>query len=77
MSEREELIQINDCGGEPACYLPATRIKFAFSDKQKASAVFTQDRLSRLISRLQKIHDEGSKAVARYKGAVRDLPVVG
>ena len=75
--ECEELVQINDCGDEPACYLPATRIKFAFSGKQKVSAVFSQDRLSQLISRLQKIHDEGSKAVARYKGAVRDLPVVG
>ena len=77
VTEREELVQINDCGGEPACYLPATRIRFAFSDKQKASAVFSQDGLSRLISRLQGIHGEGSKAVARYKGAVRDLPVVG
>ena len=77
VSEREELVQIDDCGGDPVCYLPATRIRFAFSGKQKVSAVFTQNRLSRLISRLQKIHDEGSKAVARYKGAVRDLPVVG
>ena len=77
VAEREEIIPINDCGDEPACYLPATRIKFAFSGRQKVSAVFSQDGLSRLISRLQKIHDEGSKAVARYKGAVRDLPVVG
>ena len=77
VAEREELIQINDCGGDPACYLPATRIRFAFSGKQKVSAVFSQDGLSRLISRLQKIHDEGSKAVTRYKGAMRDLPVVG
>ena len=77
MAECEELIQINDCGDDPACYLPATRIRFAFSGKQKISAVFSQDGLSQLISRLQKIHDEGSKAVARYKGAMRDLPVVG
>ena len=73
----EELIQINDCADDPACYLPATRIKFAFSGRQKISAVFSQDRLSQLISRLQDIHGEGSKAVARYKGAMRDLPVVG
>ena len=77
VTECEELVQINDCGGEPACYLPATRIRFAFSGKQKVSAVFSQDGLSRLISRLQDIHGEGSKAVARYKGTVRDLPVVG
>ena len=77
VTEREELVQINDCADEPACYLPATRIRFAFSGKQKISAVFSQDGLSRLISRLQGIHDDGSKAVARYKGAVRDLPVVG
>ena len=77
VTECEEIIQINDCADDPACYLPATRIKFAFSGRQKVSAVFSQDGLSRLISRLQKIHDEGSKAVARYKGAVRDLPVVG
>ena len=77
VTEREELVQINDCGDDPVCYLPATRIRFAFSDKQKMSAVFSQDRLSQLISRLQGIHDEGSKAVARYKGAMRDLPVVG
>ena len=75
--ECEELIQINDCGDEPVCYLPATRIRFAFSGKQKVSAVFSQDGLSRLISRLQGIHNEGSKAVARYRGAMRDLPVVG
>ena len=73
----EELIQINDCADDPACYLPVTRIKFAFSGRQKISAVFSQDRLSQLISRLQDIHGEGSKAVARYKGAMRDLPVVG
>ena len=73
----EELIQINDCGEEPACYLPATRIKFAFSGRQKISAVFSQDGLSQLISKLQDIHDEGSKAVMRYKGVMRDLPVVG
>ena len=77
VTECEELIQINDCGDDPVCYLPATRIKFAFNGRQKISAVFSQDGLSRLISRLQKIHDEGSKAVARYKGAVRDMPVVG
>ena len=77
VTEREELVQINDCADEPACYLPATRIRFAFSGKQKVSAVFSQDGLSRLISKLQDIHNEGSKAVARYKGAVRDLPVVG
>ena len=77
VTECEELIQINDCGDEPACYLPATRIKFAFSGRQKVSAVFSQDRLSQLISKLQDIHGEGSKAVARYKGAMRDLPVIG
>ena len=76
VTECEELVQINDCGGDPVCCLPATRIKFAFSGKQKVSAVFSQDRLSQLISKLQDIHDEGSKAVARYKGAMRDLPVV-
>ena len=75
--ECEELVQINDCGDDPVCYLPATRIKFAFSSKQKISAVFSQDGLSRLIFRLQGIHDEGSKAVARHRGAIRDLPVVG
>ena len=77
VTECEELIQINDCGDEPVCYLPATRIRFAFSGRQKISAVFSQDRLSQLISKLQDIHDDGSKAVARYKGAMRDLPVVG
>ena len=77
VTECEELIQINDCGDEPACYLPATRIKFAFSGRQKISAVFSQDGLSQLISKMQDIHDEGSKAVARYKDAMRDLPVVG
>ena len=77
VAEREELIQINDCTDNPACYLPATRIRFAFSGRQKVSAVFSQDGLSQLISRLQDIHDEGSKAVTRYKGAMRDLPVVG
>ena len=77
VAECEELIEISDCGDEPACYLPATRIKFAFSGKQKVSAVFSQDGLSQLISKLQGIHDEGSKAVARYKGAMRDLPIIG
>ena len=77
VAEREELVQINDCGDEPVCYLPATRIRFAFSGRQKVSAVFSQDRLSQLISKLQDIHGEGSKAVARYKGAMRDLPVIG
>ena len=77
VAECEEIIQINDCADDPACYLPATRIRFAFSGRQKVSAIFSQDRLSQLISRLQDIHDEGSKAVARYKGAMRDLPVVG
>ena len=77
VTEREEIIQINDCADDPACYMPATRIRFAFSGKQKVSAVFSQDGLSQLISRLQGIHEEGSKAVARYRGAMRDMPVVG
>ena len=64
-------------GTNPRATCLRLRIKFAFSGRQKVSAVFSQDRLSQLISKLQKIHDEGSKAVARYKGAVRDLPVVG
>ena len=74
VTENGELIEVGSCGGESSCYLSATRIGFAFSGRQKMSAVFSQDGLSQLISRLQGIHDEGSKAVTRYKGAMRDLP---
>ncbi len=76
VTDSGELIEVGGCGGEPACYLPATRISFAFSGRQKMSAVFSQDGLSRLISRLQGIYDERSKSAARHGGIISNLPVI-
>ena len=77
MTKSEELIQINDMRGRSKVLL-ARRLGSSLRFMRrvpKISAVMSQARLPQLLSRLQDIHGDGSKAVARYFGSMRDQPV--